>query len=83
MKVVIQEVLKSGDEPKYHIYMLIDGVKHVGSLIRDRESKVWVFDRDFYKALKASPGAPRRVSSIIGKMDKGKDFIFPIDLGDI
>jgi hypothetical protein len=83
MKVVIQKVIKSGDEPKYQIKMLIDGVEHVGSLNRDNKSKVWIFDEDFYKGLKASLGAPRRVSSIISQIHKGREFTFPIDLGDL
>jgi hypothetical protein len=82
MKVIIQNVQKV-DSLQYRISMLIDGVEHVGVLTRDPEAKIWIFDNAFYKGLKASPGAPRRVSSVISDIHKGQEFKFPIDLGDI
>lgn len=83
MKVVIQSIEKIGDDPKYEIHMLIDGVERVGSLTREVRGPVWIFDKEYYTALQASPGAPRRVSSFVADLYKGKELIFPINLGDI
>jgi hypothetical protein len=83
MKVVIQSIEKIGDEPKYEIHMLIDGVERVGSLTREAKGPVWIFDKGYYTALQASPGAPRRISSFATDLFAGKKLTFPINLGDI